>query len=674
MKKIFTRKNFLFLFSWMFSAISAFGAGDFPLTATIPAGQNYVHLSWDPSALPGYIPGKYNYTVKISGDNGASWQTCSANYGKKIKVLNVFPDIAGSNQLKTWMGTTETDPGMGLIAVDPIAIASFNANPDSYLKDAEGNYQYDVIMFGTWDCNYSRDLSVAARDAVEAFLKTGRGVLLGHDTSSNMNQGTCGAPHVNFNYLVNTYLNESTPSVGSYLAGSSTVKAVNDGFLLKYPWDLSARTSFTIPYTHPLGQIANGIIWMKFDIATTDNRNFYLTTWNNMAQIQTGHSNASATLDEQKIIANTLIYLAQFTQATSADAHCAMDVAAPDKPTAVRTACKTISIQSKDNGTANQFHVMATDIGDQTRTYHSDTISATPKAGLAGYFISEDHDPNGQPVIIRDGMGHVIVNPTVTTKDNQLITYTPLTNATYIHIQAVDSAGNLSALSSTISPVISVNVSTRNISNCIGETAALTADGTATSFTWSPAEGLNTTTGKNVNATRSAAGIYKYYVTGTDAMGCTAKDSAIVLSGHVVCAGSSNVPVSLSDNWGTITKWQYAFSPFTTWTDINETAGTLIVENLPETAKIRAIVNGSTPTDAVTIKTFPKPVVSITGATGICIGSTSQLSPTSGGTWVSNNPSVATVTNAGVVTGISAGSVTFTYTRPDGCSSSLTIP
>ncbi|MCW2119203.1 Ig-like domain-containing protein, partial [Flavobacterium sp. 7A] len=53
----------------------------------------------------------------------------------------------------------------------------------------------------------------------------------------------------------------------------------------------------------------------------------------------------------------------------------------------------------------------------------------------------------------------------------------------------------------------------------------------------------------------------------------------------------------------------------------------------------------------------------------VCVGSTMTLSPTTGGTWVSSNISKATVTNAGVVTGVAAGNVTFTYTKiSSGCS------
>lgn len=57
------------------------------------------------------------------------------------------------------------------------------------------------------------------------------------------------------------------------------------------------------------------------------------------------------------------------------------------------------------------------------------------------------------------------------------------------------------------------------------------------------------------------------------------------------------------------------------------------------------------------------------GASSVCIGSTTQLTPTSGGTWVSNDPAVATIDNAGNITTVSPGMATFTFTdSTTGCS------
>ncbi len=147
---------------------------------------------------------------------------------------------------------------------------------------------------------------------------------------------------------------------------------------------------------------------------------------------------------------------------------------------------------------------------------------------------------------------------------------------------------------------------------------------------------------------------------------------AISTTCGTVCEGGDAFTLTLTGHIGTITKWQYAFGPsFTSWVDINETEENLIVENLPQTAQFRAVV-GTAYSEPITITTISKPTVSYTGLTTICAGNTTTLSPTTGGTWTSNNPSIATVNNAGQVSGVSNGSATFTYTK-DGCSS-ITVP
>jgi len=62
------------------------------------------------------------------------------------------------------------------------------------------------------------------------------------------------------------------------------------------------------------------------------------------------------------------------------------------------------------------------------------------------------------------------------------------------------------------------------------------------------------------------------------------------------------------------------------------------------------------------VEVYVPVVVSITGKDSLCINDTSQLSRNSGGTWVSNNPAVATVNNTGKVLAVSAGKTTFTFT------------
>ncbi|MDW8273759.1 MAG: Ig-like domain-containing protein, partial [Chitinophagales bacterium] len=64
---------------------------------------------------------------------------------------------------------------------------------------------------------------------------------------------------------------------------------------------------------------------------------------------------------------------------------------------------------------------------------------------------------------------------------------------------------------------------------------------------------------------------------------------------------------------------------------------------------------------------YVDPVAYVSGVSTICVGGTTTLYPTSGGTWVSSNPAVASVSMSGVVTGLSVGTATFSFTNSNGC-------
>jgi uncharacterized protein YjdB len=79
---------------------------------------------------------------------------------------------------------------------------------------------------------------------------------------------------------------------------------------------------------------------------------------------------------------------------------------------------------------------------------------------------------------------------------------------------------------------------------------------------------------------------------------------------------------------------------------------------------------GCTVTMPVTVNPLPS---GITGGSNICIGATTTLSdPTTGGTWSSPDPTV-TIGSTGIVTGISGGAATISYTIPTGCAATYTV-
>ena len=72
--------------------------------------------------------------------------------------------------------------------------------------------------------------------------------------------------------------------------------------------------------------------------------------------------------------------------------------------------------------------------------------------------------------------------------------------------------------------------------------------------------------------------------------------------------------------------------------------------------------------DTVQVTVNPAPLVNVS-ASQICMNATTvAASNIPGGTWISNNPAVATIDHVtGVITGHSTGAVTFKYTAPTGC-------
>lgn len=79
--------------------------------------------------------------------------------------------------------------------------------------------------------------------------------------------------------------------------------------------------------------------------------------------------------------------------------------------------------------------------------------------------------------------------------------------------------------------------------------------------------------------------------------------------------------------------------------------------------------------DTLRIIVTPRPTVSFTGDQHICVGETTRLAPTSGGTWFSSNPFVASISNSGLVTAASPGTAIFIYTSTSsGCTSLPTAP
>ncbi|MFT8889391.1 MAG: DUF5057 domain-containing protein [Ethanoligenens sp.] len=450
--------------SFVLPAATVSAAAALSLSAAPNPSGNYVALNWTNSdkSQP------YSYMLYSKSSHESTFQSIPAK--SSVKVLNIYPDVSPAVSFTTWAGQSYTLPksaslkmwmetpneydakgyGKGLISVDTVSITSFNANPNAYLKNASGSYQYDVLYFGAWDAFNGQDLSAAAESATDAFIRTGRGVLFGHDTMVDND----GIAMPNFFKLAH-YCDIGTFSKYTVLGGTR-ITIAKKGLLTNYPWQIgSLGGTLAVPMSHS-NQLAYGDVWMTYaqpftysngaDVSKqvtgsdgTGTNNFYLTSWSNCAMIQTGHSNGEATPDEQRVTANTLFYLAQITTDTSWNDHKGQDLDAPDAPVLSDVTHDTgrtrytVSYSSRDNATGYQYYVEATGQNDGVK-YDSSTITTSIESGLKGYSISVDSDPNGVP----DG--------NVTTTSGDYTFSRPTGSGFYIHIAAVDNAGNLSSV------------------------------------------------------------------------------------------------------------------------------------------------------------------------------------------------------------------------------------
>jgi trimeric autotransporter adhesin len=153
----------------------------------------------------------------------------------------------------------------------------------------------------------------------------------------------------------------------------------------------------------------------------------------------------------------------------------------------------------------------------------------------------------------------------------------------------------------------------------------------------------------------------------TIAGGCFAPVTFIVLGNPVpitgvntLCTGSYTV---LYSNIGGSGSWS---SSDTTIANPNLTSG--MVNGISvgtATITYRLPSTGCYVTSDVTVNLTPQP---ISGTSEICVGSTQTFTTaTSGGTWTSAQPSVATIDASGEMSTVTAGGTIISYTMPTGC-------
>lgn len=456
-------------------------------------GKGGVELDWS-----SYDASEKTFKAYQKKEGTEEWQSIStmdfSGDMEPIKILNIYPEVAvrgtftyldGTTQelpksasLKVWMeGGSFTDSegkvtnfeaygvnphtNQKILYVTPVTAAEFNDNPSVI-------WNYDVVMFGTWDSNggLEEQPNDAAIAVTEQYIQAGYGVICGHDTIGGIfyDKGLKKLRKY-FNIEIGGWSDDYETQTDidyqdSWGYQSSYVEVTRDGLLTNFPWEIPIGAKLSIPVTHTTANAALGEVWMNlvdgsYCSAITDptlnyysygkgNGYYYLTTYNNTAMIQTGHSNCESTENERKVLANTLFYLKQTTSATSFTDNSSQDYKAPNAPTVTAnevTSDKKIHVtyQAQDNGSVYSFYVEAFSRADaSTVLAKSNEVTEEVATGIKGYYYIIDDQPTNEVNI-----------ESATYTESTAFDLNITDNGKYIHIRAIDKAGNLGPVQNT---------------------------------------------------------------------------------------------------------------------------------------------------------------------------------------------------------------------------------
>ena len=257
-------------------------------------------------------------------------------------------------------------------------------------------------------------------------------------------------------------------------------------------------------------------------------------------------------------------------------------------------------------------------------------------------------------------------------------------------------------------PEITVDPTNKIVCDGLNTSFTATAVGSNLAYRWQVLTTANgatftdvTNTGVYSGATTASLGItgvtlsmhgykYKLIVSGS----CSPNDespevtltvnprpTSVISGSTTVCA---NTPATISIALTGTAPWNITYSDGTTSTSVTTSSSTYTFSVSLATTKTYTVTSLSdanctaasgdrTGSAVITINPLP----TITGTLSACVGSTTQLSgsATADATtpWSSASTSVATISNTGLVTGVSAGTSVITYTNSNGCIITATV-
>ncbi len=242
------------------------------------------------------------------------------------------------------------------------------------------------------------------------------------------------------------------------------------------------------------------------------------------------------------------------------------------------------------------------------------------------------------------------------------MTYIPTTGYSGSDVFTIQVSDGTATATTTVSvTVLSLPTITGSNNLCAGQTTTLTGTG---SGTWTSSNG-NATVGIStglVTGITSGASVITY----RQSTGCAATTGFTVNITPSAISGAGALCVNSTATLGNTNTGGLWTSATPGVASIGSTTG-FVTANAAGTATISYTLPTGCATGVV-ISVNPLPGV-ISGASSVCVGQNITLTNTvTGGIWSSNNPTNAAIgSTTGIITGVSSGAATMTYTLGTGC-------
>ncbi len=256
------------------------------------------------------------------------------------------------------------------------------------------------------------------------------------------------------------------------------------------------------------------------------------------------------------------------------------------------------------------------------------------------------------------------------------VTANPFSNQTYTITGTNGGLVGTQTVVVTVNFPPTVNITPTSASICSGNSVNLTASGASVSYTWSPATGLNVTTGAKVSA--NPTGTQVYTATGMSAAGCSGANAVTVTvtttptvtvlpTSAIICSGGG--AATLRASGATNYTWKPAAG-------LSTTTGATVQANPTVTTTYTLIGSNGSCTDSITVKVRvdktinPNLTTTNVSCNGDCNGTSSC--GTTGGTspytylWASAQTGSA-------ISNLCQGSYSVTITDSLGCTATASV-